>query len=41
MLVLLNILLLCVVVFGFLKYFCDIESVICVIKNKKVNNDKI
>lgn len=30
-----------VVVFGFLKHFCDIESAIRVIKNKKVNNDKI
>lgn len=30
-----------VVVFGFLKHFCDTESAIRVIKNKKVNNDKI
>lgn len=40
MFVLLNILLLCVVVFGFLNIFCDIESVIWVINNKKVDNDK-
>lgn len=29
-----------VVVFGFLNIFCDIESAIRVINNKKVDNDK-